>query len=214
MTTLHNTQYFPTFAMLPLADEYVDPEYYQDCGGGTMLPKKHWCYFAEIHDDSLSHMPDFFHRVEVRDLTGSCNSILFSPDQDIMEYWRLKRGSTVFVRYATKAYFSDLMTQVIKVDDCNYVKVVSCPMDDLIMLSQWYFGEGSRCAACRRDLAAQTSSRGHSVQCCECEAAQYCSPECLQRHAPEHKSHCQLLQELQNVLNVDLDRFIQPVPFT
>jgi hypothetical protein len=56
-------------------------------------------------------MPDFFHRVEVRDLTGHCNSVLFSPDQHL-DYSQLRRGATVFVRYAAKAYFSDLMTQV------------------------------------------------------------------------------------------------------
>lgn len=56
-------------------------------------------------------MADFFHRTEVRDITGHCNSLLFNPD-DFPEYRRLKRGSTCFVRYASKAYFSDLMTQV------------------------------------------------------------------------------------------------------
>lgn len=35
-------QYFPTFDELPLMDEYVDPNYYADVGGGTMLPVKHW----------------------------------------------------------------------------------------------------------------------------------------------------------------------------
>lgn len=56
-------------------------------------------------------MPDFFHRVEVRDLTGHCNSVLFSPEQGL-DYASLRRGATLFVRYAAKAYFSDLMTQV------------------------------------------------------------------------------------------------------
>jgi len=56
-------------------------------------------------------MADFFHRVEVRDITGHCNSILFTPDEHL-DWSRLRKGSTVFVRYAAKAYFSDLMTQV------------------------------------------------------------------------------------------------------
>lgn len=56
-------------------------------------------------------MADFYHRTEVRDITGHCNSLLFNPD-DFPDYRRLKRGSTCFVRYASKAYFSDLMTQV------------------------------------------------------------------------------------------------------
>ena len=56
-------------------------------------------------------MADFYHRTEVRDITGHCNSLLFNPD-DFPEAIFLKRGSTCFVRYASKAYFSDLMTQV------------------------------------------------------------------------------------------------------
>lgn len=39
---LPRLQYFPTFDELPLMDEYVDPNYYADVGGGTMLPIKHW----------------------------------------------------------------------------------------------------------------------------------------------------------------------------
>jgi hypothetical protein len=56
-------------------------------------------------------MADFYHRTEVRDITGHCNSLLFNPD-DFPDFRRLKKGSTCFVRYASKAYFSDLMTQV------------------------------------------------------------------------------------------------------
>jgi hypothetical protein len=29
----------------------------------------------------------------------------------------------------------------------------------------------------------------------------------------EHESHCHICSELQAVLNVDMERFIQPVPF-
>lgn len=103
--------------------------------------------------------------------------------------------------------------QVIKVEDCSYVKVIKRSMDDLVMLSQWYFGGRSCCSACRRDLS-QLSAAGQPVlQCSDCEAAHYCSTECKQRHQEEHRTHCKLCQELLQVLNVDMDRFIQPVPF-
>uniref|UniRef100_A0A383WCC0 MYND-type domain-containing protein n=2 Tax=Tetradesmus obliquus TaxID=3088 RepID=A0A383WCC0_TETOB len=207
MTSLDNRQYFPCFDELPLMDEYMDPQYYQDIGGGTMLPLKHWCYIAEIMDDSLSHMPDFFHRVEVRDLTGHCNSVLFSPEQGL-DYASLRRGATLFVRYAAKAYFSDLMTQVIKVDDCSYVKVIPRGLDDLLLLSHWYFAGRAACSACRAPLGG-----GPAAQCSACEAAQYCSGECMARHAGEHEQHCGLCRQLMDVINVDMDRFIQPVPF-
>ncbi|KAF8072789.1 hypothetical protein HT031_000449 [Scenedesmus sp. PABB004] len=205
MATLDNRQYFPSFDELPLMDEFVDPVYYADVGGGTMLPTKHWAFVADIVDDSLSHMADFFHRVEVRDLTGTSASVLFTPDQR-MNYGQLRRGCTLFVRYAAKAYFSDLITQVIKVEDCAYVKVIPRPLDDLMMLSAWYFG-GSTCAACRAPLG------GAGVACGRCEAAHYCGGACMAAHAREHAAHCGLCASLMQVLNVDMDRFMQPVPF-
>jgi hypothetical protein len=35
----------------------------------------------------------------------------------------------------------------------------------------------------------------------------------MQRHQQEHSQHCGLCKELMDVINVDMDRFIQPVPF-
>lgn len=108
-------------------------------------------------------------------------------------------------------YACGVHLQVIKVDDCSYVKVINRGMDDLVMISHWYFA-GRHCSACRRELASSSSS-GPTMQCCDCEVAQYCSAECMQRHKLEHSSHCKLCQELMQVVNVDMDRFIQPVPF-
>lgn len=39
------------------------------------------------------------------------------------------------------------------------------------------------------------------------------SAECLERHKPEHVGHCDTCCDLQMVINVDMERFIQPVPF-
>jgi hypothetical protein len=98
--------------------------------------------------------------------------------------------------------------QVIKVDDCCYVKVISRSIDDLLMLSHWYFSGRSACSACRAPLGG-----GPAAQCSACEVAQYCSGQCMQQHQQEHGQHCALCKELMDVINVDMDRFIQPVPF-
>jgi hypothetical protein len=50
--------------------------------------------------------------VEVRDINGDTASILFTPEASAFPYATLTQGATVFVRYAAKCYFSDLMTQV------------------------------------------------------------------------------------------------------
>lgn len=153
-------------------------------------------------------MSDFFHRVEVRDITGETASILFSPDQGSLDFRQLQTGSTVFVRYATKCYFSDLMTQVLKVENLDFVKVIACGLDMLLCFSQYYYSRQSHCNACGREI---NSSVG--VTCSQCRAATYCSADCQAQHSAEHKSHCGLCQELGDVLNVDFERFLSPVPF-
>lgn len=56
MAGLDSRTYFPVFDQLPLSEEYVDPQFYADVGGGTMVPTKHWAFFADIVDASLSHV--------------------------------------------------------------------------------------------------------------------------------------------------------------
>lgn len=53
------------------------------------------------------------------------------------------------------------------------------------------------------------------ITCCRvpCVPCYDSSRECLERHQPEHSSHCTTCQDLQSVINVDMERFIQPVPF-
>jgi hypothetical protein len=66
---------------------------------------------------------DFFHRVEVRDVFGEQASVLFNPGEMTFNPHSLKVGSTLFVRYAQKCFFSDMSTEVLKVDDTAMVKV-------------------------------------------------------------------------------------------
>lgn len=209
MTTLDNRQYFPAFCELPLMDEFCDPSYYIETADGKVVPTKTWCFFAEIVDNSLSQMPEFFHRVEVRDISGESTSVLFSSDEYSFDFRRLKCGSTVFVRYAAKCYFSDLMTQVLKVDDMDFVKVISQPLDILLCFSSFYYGMPNRCLACGGEL----NRTGGNCTCEACQAANYCNQQCRQRHLPEHQQHCAICQELGDVVNVDFERFLSPVPF-
>jgi hypothetical protein len=88
------------------------------------------------------------------------------------------------------------------------VKVVQAPLDLLLSLSQYYW-DRSRCAACRRPLAAATATQW----CARCGAAAYCGAECRARHAPDHGGHCHLCFELSAVLSIDFDRYVEPVPF-
>jgi hypothetical protein len=100
-------------------------------------------------------------------------------------------------------------TQVLKVDDMDFVKVIQQPLDLLLTFSSFYYGSATTCLACGGD-AANSSSR---AACQRCEVARYCSPACLQRHQAEHATHCAICRQLAGVLNVDFDRFSECVPF-
>lgn len=155
-------------------------------------------------------MHEFFNRVEVRDITGETVSVLFGDaNARGFDFAGLRAGATLFVRYASKCYFSDLATQVLKAEDVAMVKVLSAPLDLLLSLSQYYYGDRGRCAACKSALPAA----GALNWCRGCDAAAYCSEGCLQRHAHEHGAHCHLCRELSDVLSIDYDRFVEPIPF-
>lgn len=88
------------------------------------------------------------------------------------------------------------------------VKVVQAPPDLLLSLSQYYW-DRSRCAACRGPLPAAASTQW----CRGCGGAAYCSDGCRERHRGEHAQHCGLVRELGDVLSIDFDRYVEPVPF-
>lgn len=155
-------------------------------------------------------MHEFFNRCEVRDITGETASVLFGDaNARGFDFASLRAGATLFVRYASKCYFSDLSTQVLKAEDVAMVKVVDAPLDLLLALSQHYYGDRARCAACKCALPPA----GALHWCGGCDAAAYCGEACLRRHAPEHGGHCHLCRELGAVLSVDYDRFVEPIPF-
>lgn len=66
-----------------------------------------------MHARARRQMHEFFNRCEVRDITGETTSCLFGDNNaGLFNFRDLRAGSTLFVRYACKCYFSDLSTQV------------------------------------------------------------------------------------------------------
>lgn len=76
------------------------------------MPNRTWTFYGEIVHDSLSQMPMLGHRVEVRDISGAVHSVLFYPTGGLFDFGELRAGSTLFVRYAQRCFFSDLSTEV------------------------------------------------------------------------------------------------------
>jgi len=206
---LHNPALFPLFEDLPLMEE-MDSTYYMETPQGMLQPARTWCFVGEIVHDALSHMPVLGHRVEVRDMSGATHSIMFYPTAGGLDFGQLKMGNTIFVRYATRCFFSDLATEAIKVEDLNFVKVIPLNLDSLVYMSQLFFEQGPVCCNCQRDISMQG---GAAPRCNSCLTAKYCSQACKEMNMPVHTSFCSICQDLQEVFGVDFDRFIQYVPF-
>jgi hypothetical protein len=264
---LEDRLHFPSFAELPLADDYSDAAYYVENAHGMMVPIRSWCFFAEIVDDSLSGAPEFFHRVEVRDAQGQGASVLFgdgavaSPGNGAnggggggdgrggggygggggggagerggpggggargggggrgFEFSDLAAGRTLFVRYASRFFFSDLTTQVLRVEDAGFVKVIDCGIDALLSLGQYYLspppaGTAGQCMSCGVLLPGNGGAA--ALRCSGCGAGRFCGEGCRAAFLPLHVSerHCEIVRDLEEVLSLDWERFVEPVKFS
>jgi len=65
--------------------------------------KRHWCFMGEIVNDQLANNSLFGHPVRVRDREGEIIAVYFQlTATDTLDRSLLKRGNTLFVRYAVQ----------------------------------------------------------------------------------------------------------------
>mmetsp|Transcript_6367 Transcript_6367/g.14131 ORF Transcript_6367/g.14131 Transcript_6367/m.14131 type:complete len:224 (+) Transcript_6367:65-736(+) len=218
LVSLKDPQYFPRFCELPQSDD-ISASYYSENAQGLLLPSRTWCFVAEIVGDTLSQQAVLGHRVEVKDMNGEVHSVLFYPEPHTpaaaFNYSDLQAGSTLFIRYAQRCFFSDLATEAIKVEDMSFVKTIPINLDSLLFISATYFEAGAGggplpCAHCWSDTRPLG---GSAPRCGQCSCVAYCSEGCRQANAPHHATFCALCSELASVFNVDLERFTSYIPF-
>lgn len=209
MSGLGNRVYFPAFHELPSADD-IDMNYWSETDQGMLMPSRTWCAVGEIIDDSLSQMPGFGNRVEVRDMYGDVRSVLFYPESGHFDFRLLKTGNTLFLRYAQRCVFSDLMTEAIKVEDLSFVKVIPKHLDLLLYVSGIYFERAGNCSACGQQLLAPGCL---PTKCSTCQVASYCSQQCMANHVQHHSPCCSICKQLSDVFNIDYECFTGYIPF-
>ncbi|MEW5298096.1 MAG: hypothetical protein WDW36_001254 [Sanguina aurantia] len=211
MTTLLVREFFPSFRELPMLEEY-DNEYFAEQPQGGLLPSRTWTFTGEVVCDELSRLPMLGNRVEVRDVSGERHSILFFPTSGTLDFTQLQSGATLFIRYASRVFFSDLSTEAIRVEDLDMVKIIPFSFDTLLAVSSMFFASHTQdsCMCCHSDLAALG---GSAPRCSGCQAAVYCSDACRSEDAPLHSSYCALCDDLRDVLSIDFERFIEYIPF-
>jgi hypothetical protein len=209
---LADRTYYPAFCELPQADD-TDYNYYSETPEGRLLPNRTWCFAAEIVSDALAHIPELGHRVEVRDVFGDVRSILFYPTNGTLDFRMLKSGHTVFIRYASRVFFSDLATEALKVEDLDLCCIIPCGMDILYSLSHAYFGSHTQCLNCPQQVQAAGHGSAQERACIGCGCSRYCSAACMAAHRANHMSHCRVVGLLGQVVNIDYDRFVDWVTF-
>jgi hypothetical protein len=209
MSGLGNRVYFPPFHELPLADD-IDMSYWSETDQGMLMPSRTWCAVGEIVNDALSQMPNFGNRVEVRDMYGDVRSVLFYPEAGSFDFSLLRTGHTLFIRYAQRCVFSDLMTEAIKVEDLSYVKVIPQPLDALLIISNIYFERSGFCSSCGQQLLAPGCVPS---KCSGCHVAAYCCQQCHFKNLEHHLPFCRFCKGLSDVFNIDYERFTGYIPF-
>ena len=188
---LADRRFYPAFCELPQADD-LDLNYYTETPEGRLMPSRTWCFAAEIVSDALAQIPELGHRVEVRDVFGDVRSVLFFPIQGSLDLGMLRNGHTLFVRYASRCFFSDLATEAIKVEDLDMCCIIPCGLDLLHSMAHAYFGSHGQCLNC--SAAVQGGGGGSTDRTClACGCSGYCSGQCLAAHRGIHASHCRVV---------------------
>ncbi len=110
-----NNKTFPTFAGLPEEND-ISVAFYRTGDGFSYMPRKHWCFLAEIIE-----VEQFVRlRLIVRDKSGATAAVAFYTDGRGSEF-AVQPGHTVAILYAHQHGFLD-MTTGLRVEECSTVK--------------------------------------------------------------------------------------------
>lgn len=109
ITNLRDQTYFPAFDGLP-DENSIDLDYYTSGDGFRYIPRKHWCFFAEVVE--VSHFLRLI--LLVRDVAGQEVSVHFYTAGRGMEQSisNVQPGNTIAILYAHQHAFMDLSTGI------------------------------------------------------------------------------------------------------
>ena len=109
-----NEEIFPAFVGLPRDDD-INVTFYNTVDGFNRMPRKHWCFLAEIIDIER------FIRVKliVRDKAGTTVPVDFHTDRGIeFALTQLQPGYTIAILYAHQHGFLDFTTGIRQEEYC------------------------------------------------------------------------------------------------
>ncbi|KAH8754747.1 hypothetical protein F5883DRAFT_397548, partial [Diaporthe sp. PMI_573] len=126
-----NDEKFPIFAGLP-GENDINLTFYDAADGFSYIPRKHWCFLAEIIDiESLFRV-----KLIVQDKAGATVPVAFHTDGRGTEFApsQLRSGYTVAILYAHRHSFLDLTIGIRQEEYCG-VKFFPAALAELLGLS-------------------------------------------------------------------------------
>ncbi|KAF9920163.1 hypothetical protein FBU30_010044 [Linnemannia zychae] len=147
---------------------------------------------AEIIDDTFSTHRLFRHLLIVTDRDGITLPIRFHlVSYNTLDTSLLKKGNTIFVRYAQQHWFLDL-SEGLHVEDTAFVYVVPYRLSSILDAHRSLVP--NKCKACGKKA---------SQFCAKCKRTFYCTHECQVENWPTHRSTCRILTLTAPVLDLD-----------
>jgi len=191
MSALLDPRYFPSLAELPTD--------HTEYGGDS--PGHHWCFMAQITEDDFATRRGFRHWVTVRDRDGASSEVRFHLDEeDILDTTHLKKGNTLFVRYACFHRFMDGSIGL-RIEEPTFVYVVPSSLSSIL--------EAQRSVTVTQEPGAATTRQCRGClkpsvnRCAKCKQVHYCSKECQTTDWKEHRPICRILGQLAPVMDLD-----------
>ncbi|KAH8742310.1 hypothetical protein F5883DRAFT_376799, partial [Diaporthe sp. PMI_573] len=185
-----NEETFPTFAGLPGEDD-IDRAFYDTTDGFRYIPRKHWCFLAEIID-----IEQFLRvKLTVRDKAGATVPVAFHTDGRGAELTQLQPGHTIAILYAQQHGFLDFTTGI-RQEEYNGIKVIPMTLTELLRLSDQVHQystelDGKRtCHGCNEKKASLR-------KCGKCSFFSYCNKSCQAAGWKDrgHKRDCKLIRD-------------------
>lgn len=194
MSELLLSRYFPSYRQLPPDELTVRVWLDLDARGrppvnevqdaaSVVDPRRHWCLMVEIVENRLVNFSSGRHLLMARDREGAHFQMLFILEpNDPLDLASLKKGSTVFLRYATQQWFQNTSHGVC-VEDSTHVYIVPCSLSEILQVHRTL----SSPRTCNR--CGQTCTK----RCDRCKSVYYRQTRCQTEDWKDHSPICRVL---------------------
>ena len=198
---LRNSVHFPEFLSLP-NDRTINYNYYFLGPTGQYQPIRHWCFLGEITNDEFAN--DSFSRncIQLKDVSDKDGiPVFFYREDGVLDFSKLKIGSTFCLRYAQSHFFLDSQFGI-RCEHFNNVLVIPSNLSTLMEISDFNpAAKSTRCWSCDSEAA-------ELMKCARCRLAHYCGKSCQSSDwTLRHKRWCKALPKYMDLVGISYNKW-------